>query len=61
MRELHYLEYTYKSGDEPLNYTEKGEIVRSKSEKIIADRYHGLGIPYIYELPIRMKELSYIS
>ena len=61
MRELHYLEYSYKNGDEPLNYTEKGEIVRSKSEKILADHYHVLGIPYIYELPIRMKGFGYIK
>lgn len=30
-------------------YTEKGEHVRSKSEKIIADKLYKEGVPYIYE------------
>ena len=33
-------------------YTEKGEKVRSKSEKIIADKLYSLGIPYRYECPL---------
>ena len=33
-------------------YTSKGERVRSKSEKIIADELYRNGIPYKYELPI---------
>lgn len=32
--------------------TEKGERVRSKSEKIIADKLYLLGIPYRYEYPV---------
>lgn len=32
--------------------TEKGERVRSKSEKIIADKLYALGIPYRYECPL---------
>ena len=32
--------------------TERGERVRSKSEKIIADKLHYLGIPYLYEKPL---------
>ena len=32
--------------------TERGERVRSKSEKIIADKLYMLGIPYRYEFPI---------
>lgn len=32
--------------------TERGEIVRSKSEKIIADKLYTLGIPYRYEYPL---------
>lgn len=32
--------------------TERGERVRSKSEKIIADKLHSLGIPYRYECPL---------
>lgn len=34
--------------------TEKGEIVRSKSEKIIADLLYRLGIPYVYECPLKL-------
>ncbi len=33
-------------------YTEKGEIVRSKSEKILADKLYMMGIPYCYERPL---------
>lgn len=36
--------------------TEKGEYVRSKSEKIIADKLYMLGIPYRYECPIHLAE-----
>lgn len=32
--------------------TERGERVRSKSEKIIADKLYMLGIPYRYEYPL---------
>lgn len=32
--------------------TERGERVRSKSEKIIADKLFALGIPYRYEYPL---------
>lgn len=32
--------------------TERGESVRSKSEKIIADKLYALGIPYRYECPL---------
>lgn len=32
--------------------TERGEQVRSKSEKIIADKLYSLGIPYRYEYPL---------
>lgn len=32
--------------------TERGEQVRSKSEKIIADKLYALGIPYRYEYPL---------
>uniref|UniRef100_UPI004057A627 hypothetical protein n=1 Tax=Acetatifactor sp. TaxID=1872090 RepID=UPI004057A627 len=32
--------------------TERGERVRSKSEKIIADKLNTLGIPYRYEFPL---------
>lgn len=35
-------------------YTEKGERVRSKSEKILADKFNLMGIPYHYECPLRL-------
>lgn len=38
--------------DEQEIITEKGERVRSKSEKIIADKLYALGIPYRYEYPL---------
>lgn len=38
--------------DVPEIFTEKGERVRSKSEKIIADKLYSLGIPYRYEYPL---------
>lgn len=34
--------------------TERGERVRSKSEKIIADKLYSLGIPYRYECPLEL-------
>ncbi len=36
-------------------YTEKGERVRSKSEKIIADKLNLRNIPYRYEYPLTLK------
>ena len=36
--------------------TNKGERVRSKSEKIIADKLSALGIPYRYEYPIILND-----
>lgn len=41
--------------DEKVFITEKGERVRSKSEKIIADKLYYLGIPYKYECPLFME------
>ncbi|MBE5884607.1 MAG: hypothetical protein E7291_09415 [Lachnospiraceae bacterium] len=35
--------------------TERGERVRSKSEKIIADKLYMLGIPYRYEYPLMLE------
>ncbi|MCR4927723.1 MAG: hypothetical protein K5927_07055 [Lachnospiraceae bacterium] len=35
--------------------TENGENVRSKSEKIIADKLHSMGIPYRYEEELRLQ------
>lgn len=36
-------------------YTIKGERVRSKSEKIIADELYRNGIPYKYEMPMELE------
>lgn len=41
--------------DVPEIYTEKGERVRSKSEKILADKFKLMGIPYHYECPLYLK------
>lgn len=38
--------------DETIIVSERGERMRSKSEKIIADKLYMLGIPYRYEYPI---------
>lgn len=42
-------------------YTEKGECVRSKSEKILADKLYMMGIPYVYEVPLYLKGYGYIK
>ena len=39
--------------DVPEIFTENGERVRSKSEKMIADKLKQLNIPYRYEAPLR--------
>lgn len=39
----------------PIIYTKKGERVRSKSEKILADTFYDLGIEYKYECPLKLK------
>lgn len=41
--------------------TEKGDYVRSKSEKIIADKLFLLKISYIYEAPLLLKGHGYIK
>jgi len=40
--------------------TERGEFVRSKSEKIIADKLYTMGIPYRYEYPLRTSRMGVI-
>ena len=42
-------------------YTEKGECVRSKSEKILADKFYMMDIPYLYERPLYIKEYGHIK
>jgi hypothetical protein len=39
----------------PEIYTKKGERVRSKSEKILADTFYDMGIEYKYECPLQLK------
>lgn len=41
--------------DIPVITTERGERVRSKTEKILADKFFSLGIPYRYEHPVALK------
>ena len=36
-------------------FTDQGETVRSKSEKIIADKLLKFNIPYVYEVPLELK------
>lgn len=43
----------------PEIYSEKGERVRSKSEKIIADKYNVSDIPYKYEKPLTLMDRSH--
>jgi len=39
-------------------YTEAGESVRSKSEKILADGFRRMGIPYVYEPELELEDGS---
>lgn len=41
-------------------YTEAGECVRSKSEKILADGFRRMGIPYVYEPELELTDGSRI-
>lgn len=41
--------------DTPMIKTERGERVRSKAEKILADKFYAMGIPYRYEYPVKVK------
>ena len=44
----------------PEIYTKKGERVRSKSEKILADTFYDLGIEYKYECPLKLKNFGVV-
>lgn len=44
----------------PVIRTEKGERVRSKSEKIMADYFYRNGIEYKYECPIYLKGIGVV-
>lgn len=48
------------SPQDPEIMTDRGERVRSKSEKIIADKLFSLGIPYRYEFPVSIKGLGMV-
>lgn len=50
-------EYKGKGFEEgtPVIYSDRGERVRSKSEKILADYFYHNDIPYKYEKPIRLE------
>lgn len=43
----------FKEGN-PIIYSDRGERVRSKSEKILADYFYHNNIPYKYEKPLRL-------
>ena len=51
------VKYTGKTffDDMPVIMTERGERVRSKSEKILADKLFAMGVPYRYEYPVHLK------
>lgn len=57
LKQWETVKYTGKGFDEgaPEIYTMKGERVRSKSEKIIADMLFQMKIPYRYEYPIYLR------
>lgn len=41
--------------EDAIIFTDRGEQVRSKSEKIIADKLYRMNIPYCYECPLFLK------
>lgn len=41
--------------------TEQGERVRSKSEKILADKLYMMKIPYVYECPLYINGYGYVN
>lgn len=45
----------FQKREEDAIYTENGEAVRSKSEKIFADKFKMMDIPYHYEKPLMLK------
>ena len=56
------IEYQRKEFEEGMAVilTQKGERVRSKSEKILADYFYQNGIPYKYEMPLYLKGFGVI-
>jgi hypothetical protein len=41
-----------------IHRTERGELVRSKSELVIADKLFAAGVPYLYEQPVQLDDGS---
>ena len=39
-----------------IHRTERGDLVRSKSELVIADKLHARGVEYVYEQPLAIGE-----
>ena len=62
LEEWKNIPYTGKefSENSPEIYTKKGERVRSKSEKILADTFYDLGIEYKYECPLKLKGIGIV-
>ena len=60
IKEWEAVSYKGKSFQEETSeiYTEKGERVRSKSEKLIADKLYMMAIPYRYECSIYLKGMG---
>lgn len=58
-KSIHYTPKGFAEGT-PEIYSERGERVRSKSEKIIADKLYRLNIPYRYEAPLFLEGLGTI-
>ena len=56
-REKEYNGKGFADGD-PVIWSEKGERVRSKSERILADYFYKHGIEYKYECPIYLKGIG---
>ena len=50
----------YMIEDELEIITENGEKVKSKSEKILADKFKSMGIPYAYEQPVLLNGYGYV-
>ena len=55
-----YLRKEFEAGV-PVIISEKGERVRSKSEKILADKLYLMKIPYRYEFPLHLKNVGTLN
>ena len=53
-KSIPYVGRAFKQG-QPEIYSKRGERVRSKSEKILADMFYDMGIEYKYECPLNLK------